>query len=487
MKKNVFLAIVVVGWLSTVRATERPNIVFMMSDDQAWNGLSTNMHPEFDWSKSPVVDTPHLEKLASQGMRFSAAYAPASVCAPTRISMQTGKSPAALQWTKASSSVTASDGYRMIGPTNIRQISSAEITLGELLRSAGYMTAHYGKWHINGGGPSEHGYVEGDGDIGNEYAHEYADPNPADIFGMADRAVALMRRCKASNQPFFIQMSWHALHAPQNAMHTTLAKYAQRMNLGMDEKRVGSAAIAENLDSGVGKVIAAIDHLGLAANTYVIYMSDNGSGGGGGKGGRNGRRVGLSGGKGSLWEGGIRSPFIIRGPGIPPGSWCHQRIVGYDLFPTFCQWAGIPPSKLPVGIEGGSLVDLFEKGQGNVERQREELVFHFPHYQSGDGPHSALFLGNYKLIKFYEDGRRFLFDIDADVSEQTDLSEQMPDKVKELDALLVEYLKEIDAQMPIPNLDYDPNQTPTERKGGGNRSKKTKTNNKSNRKPGKSL
>jgi arylsulfatase A-like enzyme len=435
----------------------------MMSDDQAWNGLSVAMHPDLDFSKSSIVQTPNLEKLAAQGMRFSAAYAPASVCSPTRISLQTGKSPAAMHWTKASRSVTAADGYKMIGPSNIRAIERKEVTIAELLRDAGYATAHYGKWHIGGGGPSEHGYDEGDGDIGNEYAHEFGDPNPADIFGMAERAAAFMEKSKKSGKPFFIQMSWHALHAPQNALKKTLDKYAALMGSSVDDKRVGSAAIAENLDTGVGMVVGAVDSLGLADNTFVIYMSDNGAGGGGG------RRGGLSGGKGSVWEGGIRCPLIIRGPGVPADSWCHTRVVGYDFFPTYCEWAGVPASKLPPDIEGGSIAGLLATGQGEVKRAREEMIFHFPHYQSDDGPHSALFLGDYKLIKFYEDNRLALFDISKDISEQNDLAKRMPEKATELDALLVRYLTEVDAQMAVPNPQYDPQRSPAARKGGGGR------------------
>ncbi|MCA9136884.1 MAG: sulfatase-like hydrolase/transferase [Planctomycetales bacterium] len=458
---------------AATHAADRPNIVFMMSDDQAWNGLSVPMHPDLDWSKSSIVETPNLEKLAAQGMRFSAAYAPASVCSPTRISLQTGKSSAAMHWTKAAPPET---GHKMIEPRNIRSIPASEVTIGELLQSAGYATAHYGKWHISGGGPAANGYDEGDGDIGNEYAHQYGDPNPADIFGMAKRAVAFMEKNKQADKPFFIQMSWHALHAPQNAMKETLAKYAQRMNSSVEDKRVGSAAIAEDLDTGVGMVVDTIDRLGLANNTFVIYMSDNGSGGGGGggKGGKGGARGGLAGGKGGVWEGGIRSPLIIRGPGIPANSWCHERVVGYDFYPTYCEWAGIPASKLPTGIEGGSIVGLLDDGNGRVKRQREEMVFHFPHYQGGDGPHSALFLGNHKLMKFYEDGRLALFDIEADISEQNDLSKQLPQKAKELDSLLVKYLGDVDAQMATPNPNYDPSEEPVIRKGGGGGNKTRK-------------
>lgn len=467
----VFAATMLVGL--PVMSSERPNIVFMMSDDQAWNGLSVAMHPDLDWSKSSVVATPHLERLAAQGMRFSAAYAPASVCSPTRISLQTGKSPAALHWTKAAPPET---GHKLIEPSNIKRIAASEVTIAELLREAGYGTAHYGKWHIGGGGPAANGYDEEDGDIGNEYAPEYGDPNPADIFGMADRAVAFMEKNQRANRPFFIQLSWHALHAPQNAMRETLAKYATRLNSSVDDKRVGSAAIAENLDTGVGVVLDAIDRFGLRDNTYVIYMSDNGAGGGGsGKGGRS-ARAGLAGGKGGVWEGGIRCPFIIRGPGIPANSWCQTRIVGYDLYPTFCEWAGVPASKLPRDLEGGSVSGLLNDGQGTVKRQRQEMVFHFPHYQGGDGPHSALFLGNLKLMKFHEDGHLALFDLDTDISERNDLSQQIPEKVKELDRLLVAYLADVNAQMATPNPEYDPDEATVSRKGAKTQRKKGERN-----------
>ncbi len=449
----------------TAVAGDRPNILFMMSDDQAWNGLSVAMHPELAWSKSSIVETPNLEKLAAQSMRFSAAYAPASVCSPTRISLQTGKSPAAMHWTKAA---PPENGRKLIEPRNNKQIASSELTIGELLREAGYATAHYGKWHINGGGPEANGYDEGDGDIGNEYASRFGDPNPADIFGMANRAIAFMEKNKKANKPFFIQMSWHALHAPEKAMKTTLAKYQQKMGGRADAQRVGTAAIAENLDTGVGRVVDAVDRLGLAGHTYVIYMSDNGSGGSK----RGGQRAGLAGGKGGVWEGGIRVPLIIRGPRVPPNSWCHTRVVGYDFFPTFCEWARIPPSKLPRNIEGGSIAGLLDDGKGTVTRQREEIVFHFPHYQTSEGqtsegPHSALLLGNYKLLKFYETDRLALFDLNQDISERSDLSQQMLQRVQELDGLLVKYLKEVDAQMAVSNPQYDPSREPAFEKGGG--------------------
>lgn len=437
-------------------AADRPNIVFMLSDDQGWNGLSVAMHPDVPGSKGDVFHTPNLDKLAAQGMRFSAAYAPAPVCSPTRISLQTGKSPAQLHWTKAA---PPEEGHKLIEPRLIKDLSANETTIGEMLRTAGYATAHYGKWHIAGGGPGQHGYDEHDGNTGNEHAFQFQDPNPVDIFGMADRAAKFMERNARAGQPFFIQLSWNALHAPENALKATMAKY-EKMMPGENTKRVATAAMTEDLDSGVGRVMAAIDRLGLAENTYLIYMSDNGSSGG--------KKV-LRGGKGGVWEGGIRVPLIVRGPGVKANSWCHTRVVGYDFFPTYCEWAGISTKKLPAGIEGGSLASLLSNGgQGMVKRPREEVVFHFPHYQSDDGPQSAIYLGDLKLMKFYEDNHVELYDLSKDLGERTDLSSRLPTQTAQLRDRLERYLASIDAQFATPNPQFDPTRpAPAARKKGG--------------------
>lgn len=458
MKLKILLIFVAATLASSVASSAKPNIVFMLSDDQSWNGLSVAMHLEFAGSKGSVVRTPHLEKLAASGLRFSAAYAPAPVCSPTRIALQTGKSPAQLGWTKAAPTMTAADGYKLISPRNIRSISRDETTVAELLKTAGYATAHYGKWHINGGGPEAHGYDESDGETANGDAAPFKDPNPVDIFGMAERAGAFMAKQHKAEKPFFIQMSFHALHYPENARAKTVASVRERIR-GGNEKQIGRTALAEDLDEGVGRVLAAIEKLGIADNTYVIYMSDNGGGGGGRRGG------GLSGGKGSVWEGGVRVPFIVRGPGIKAGGFCEQRIVGQDLLPTFCELAGVK-KPLPRGVEGGSIVPLLRGADQAVKRPREELVFHFPHYQSADGPHSALILGDMKLLKFYESGEMKLFDLSKDLSESNDLSKRDPKQTEALDKRLENYLKEVGAKMPIPNPDYDPDKPPTPRKEG---------------------
>ncbi|NNC87390.1 MAG: sulfatase-like hydrolase/transferase, partial [Akkermansiaceae bacterium] len=343
---------VLIGLFSTaLLPAAKPNFLLLLSDDQDWTGLSVAMHPEIAGSKSAVIQTPNLAKLAGQGMRFSAAYAPSPVCSPTRISIQTGMSPARLHWTKAAPNLDASAGYKLTAPAGRKSIRPEEVTIAELLKTAGYATAHFGKWHISGGGPERHGYDQSDGDTGNRDAAPHKGDNPVDIFGMGRRAATFMEENVSREQPFFIQMSYHALHYPENAKPETLAKYEK---LG-DGKNAGRAAISEDLDTGVGRLLAKIDELGISEMTYVIYMSDNGGGGGGKRGGRRP----LQGGKGSLWEGGIRVPLIIRGPGIEAGSWNHQRVVGFDLLPTLCDLAGVAPD-LPEEVEGGSFAPLLD-------------------------------------------------------------------------------------------------------------------------------
>ena len=175
-------------------AGRRPNFVFILADDQNWNGLSVQMHDGIPGSKSDFYRTSNLEKLASQGMRFSAAYAPSPVCSPTRYSLQTGKSPAQLHWTKAAPTMAAEDGYKLVPPKIERQIDSREVTIAEMLKRAGYATAHYGKWHLSGGGPERHGYDESDGDTSNRDADAFGDPDPADIFGITKRCNAFMEK-----------------------------------------------------------------------------------------------------------------------------------------------------------------------------------------------------------------------------------------------------------------------------------------------------
>ncbi|MCP4642730.1 MAG: sulfatase [bacterium] len=433
----------------------KPNFVFILSDDQDWTGLSVQMHPDIPNSKSDFYRTPNLEILASEGMRFSSAYAPAPVCSPTRVSIQTGKSPAQLHWCKAAPVMTAADDYKLVPPHSEKHISAKETTIAEMLKSAGYTTAHFGKWHLGGGGPGAHGYDVHDGDTSNKDAAPFVDPNPVDIFGMSRRANAFMEESVKGGRPFYVQLSYHALHYPENSLKSTQETYRQRTP-GKMHKDVERAAMTENLDAGVGLLMKQIDALGITDNTYVIYMSDNGAGGG-----SNVRP--LRGGKGSLFEGGIRVPLIVRGPGVKASAFCDVPVVGYDVLPTLCALGGAD-APLPEGVEGGNFAQLFTEGAGVVKRPREGLVFHFPHYQSGNGPHSVIRLGDYKLVKFYETGELRLFDLAQDIGEHKDLAQKMPDKVTDLHLRLQEHLEEVNAQFPTPNADFDPNKVRTDKR-----------------------
>jgi arylsulfatase A-like enzyme len=233
-------------------------------------------------------------------------------------------------------------------------------------------------------------------------------------------------------------------------------------NLG--DREVAEAAADLDLDIVFGMVLKKLDELGIANNTYVIFAADHGS---------PGRNPPLSGGKGTVSEGGLHVPFIIRGPGIQAGACSHVRAIGEDFFPTIAALARAS-EPLPKGIEGGSLAAvLTNAGIGTVLRARDEFVVHFPHYDKDTiGPASAILLGDFKLIRAYENGILRLFNVAQDPGERHDLVQEMPDKVKVLDQGLTDYMIAVNAQMPKPNPNYDPAK-PTETKRGGKRTAKS--------------
>ena len=434
---------------------DRPNIILLLSDDQGWSGLSTPMHPELAGASSERIRTPNIATLGRDGLRFSQAYSAAPVCSPSRAGIQTGKNPAALHWTKAARSVSPEDGYRLIPPVSARMLPDEEVTVAEVLRRAGYTTAHFGKWHLGGGGPGQHGYDVHDGDTSNQDAAPHKDPNPVDIFGMVERTDAFMGKSMEDGRPFFAQLSFHALHYPQNARAATLEAVEERGGW-RNEKDMQRAAIAEDLDDGVGRLLAAIESRGLSESTIVIYTSDNGQGGGG-------RRALLSGGKGGLGEGGIRVPFLVRGPGIPEGAWCHEPIVGFDFLPTFAELAGVTKG-LPRDLEGTSFAQLLSNPGRSLAREPHGLVFHFPHYQGPAGPQSTIRVGDLKLVLSYETGEAALYDLARDPGETRDLSAERPRETKELKARLEDHLEHLGADLPRPNPGFEEGSEPPSRK-----------------------
>lgn len=420
---------VFIGLLFSASVIATPNFVVIVGEGQGWSSTSVQMDDAVPASKSDSIRTPNLERLAKEGMRFANFYAPSPRCTPSRATFFSGKNPALLRMTfvgEGRNDDAANEGRKLIPPRCLMELPETEITIAELLKTAGYATAHFGKWHVGRVSPARHGFDETDGANGNGGPENVENPNPKQAHAITEKGIAFMAKHAKAGKPFYVHLS----HYGRNYDATTFGV----------------------VDSTIGKLLKALDDLKLAANTYVLYTADHGT---------PGRNSPLAGGKGTVWEGGLRVPFIIRGPGIKPGACSRARAIGADLFPTIAELARVS-EPLPKGLEGGSLVPvLASAGNGIVKRPREEYVVHFPHYDKDPlGPASAIFVGNHKLIRFYETSALHLYDIAKDPGERRNLAKELPDKVAELNRKLDEYLKSVNAQIPTPNPKYDP-QTPT--------------------------
>ncbi len=456
--KRILLGLLLLGGgqrILDAEPTLPPNFVVILGEGAGWTSSSVQMDDRIPASKGIGVKTPSLERLAANGIRFSDGYAASPRCTPSRAALFTGRSPAALHMT------FIGDGKRggaegvttkVIPPQALLELPDAETTIAELLKRSGYATAHFGKWHVGRVSPGKHGFDESDGPTGNGGPDNVAAPNPKQALAMTAHGIEFMERQVKGGRPFYLQMS----HYPN-----------QEEKGGGGKKRQPAATDEEisNVDHTIGQILDAIERLGLKGKTYLIYTTDHGT---------PGRNTPLAGGKGTVWEGGLRVPFIVSGPGIKAGSCSHVRVSATDWLPTFAELAGIK-EPLPKGVEGGSFAtQLKNGGSGAVKRPREEFVIHFPHYDKDQiDPASAILLGDYKLIHVYETGRRELFDLSKDFSEQNDLSQQLPKKVAELDQRLTDYLKAVNAQMPLLNPNFDPNKAaitlPGENRGGNGR------------------
>ncbi|CAA6690291.1 MULTISPECIES: sulfatase [unclassified Lentimonas] len=426
----------------------QPNIIFVLIDDMGWSGTSVQIAPNVSASKSSIYQTPQLEKLADAGMRFTNAYAPGPMCSPSRAGILTGKTPAEVQMTTPGGGGRTQDYQKLAGGSKDSSLSTDLDTIAKSLKSAGYATAHLGKWHIGRTGPEAYGYDVHDGSTGNE-PPDSSSENPKDIFGINQRAFDFMEQQSQSHTPFYLQLSHYAVHSPVEARASSKERFKDVPPRGKNDA-AGLAAMTYDIDDSIGQLRAEIEALGIADNTYLIVMSDNGGTGGGPRRGSDGP---LNAGKGSLLEGGIRIPFFAEGPGIAAGSISRESITGCDLYPTFCEWAG---TTIPTGLEGVSLASHLA-GKQTTLTERSHL-FHYPHYGQGpkQKPQSALILGDYKVLYDWESQSIQLFNLKDDLGETKDLSKSMPDKTQEMINLLHDRLKAIDASLPTPNPDYDP-------------------------------
>ena len=420
---------------------KKPNIIIILTDDQGWTDSSVRMMENRDDSKSDFYETPNLERLAEEGLVFSNAYAPAPVCTPTRYSILYGKSPARLKHS------TLKGWYAS---------PEKEVSIPKMIKSGNtdYVTAHFGKWH-QPLAPADVGYDVSDGPTGNADG-DWLSPgvlhppdDPKQTFSISERACDFIAEQVKKNTPFFMQVSYFAVHVQNYALESTKEKYRIKkpgiksitrdfkltpppLNQGMIEY----AAMVDDLDAGFGMILDKIDELGIKQNTYVIFTSDNG-------GGFRGNEP-LKMGKADLWEGGIRVPTVVRGPKVLSGKYCDTPIVGWDFYPTISEIIA-NDNPLPSNLDGGSLISLFENGNsGTVNRENSGLVFHFPWF-NGE-PESAIRLGDYKLIKNIDSRKLWLFNLTNDIEERMDLSEQMPEKTIEMHNILENYLKNVDAE-----------------------------------------
>jgi arylsulfatase A-like enzyme/phosphatidylethanolamine-binding protein (PEBP) family uncharacterized protein len=457
----------------TLNGAERPNFIVIMGEAQGWASSSVQMDDAVPGSKSSLAHTPSLEKLAAGGMRFANFYAASPRCTPTRAAFLTGRSPAALHLTfvgegrgGGESSFSEAGSKLIPAPVN-QELPDDETTIPEVLKRAGYTTAHFGKWHVGRTSPAKHGFDENDGPNNNGGPENVENPNPKQAFATAELGMDFMTRQAKSGKPFYLQISHYAGRGGTDARPETYTDVRQRAESERDQRMIGSAAVTQDMDATIGKMLAKLDALGIADRTYFIYTADHGAQG------RNANGP-LANGKGTVWEGGIRVPLIVRGPGIMAGTCTHVRASTVDLFPTI---AAIARTKepLPKSLEGGSLTALLSGAPSpKVQRTREEFVVHFPHYDKDEqGPASSLLLGNDKLIRPYETGVVMLFDLSKDISEQHDLAKDRTEEAAELDRRLSDYLRIVNAQMPTPNSKFDPTnlQPFQDRKGGKGRKK----------------
>lgn len=433
-------------------ADTRSNILFIMIDDMGWMDLACQ--------GNKLVDTPNIDRLAKQGMRFTDSYAAAPVCSPTRAAILTGLSPARLHITNHTPDqkrFTPDDATLLPAPMK-NELSLDYVTIAERLKESGYRTAFMGKWHLSGpnrGDPELEPTAQGfDVNIGGagyggppSFWDPYKNPNITDRKAgeylpdrLADEAIVYIGQ--KSDKPFMLFLWNYTVHWPMEAPEDLLEKYNTRTGPGLNDTRYG--AMIEAMDRSIGRVLAELDRLKLSDNTLVIFTSDNG-----GYGGVADNRP-LRKDKGHLYEGGIRVPLIVRWPGrIEPGTLCHEPVVSMDHYPTLLEIAGLKEDPA-LDLEGLSLTPLF---RGKKSLEREALYFHYPNYafHQSNRLGGAIRKGHLKLIENFDDGSVELYDLSKDIGESVDLSKTMPGQARMMRDQLAEWRVRVDANMPVQN------------------------------------
>jgi len=421
---------------SPLPAAEPPNVVLILADDLGWADLGCY--------GSKLQNTPHLDRLAAQGVRFTDAYCAQPICSPSRAALLGGKAPARLHLTEFIPGRRVMASQKLLRPEARQELPLEEMTLAEYLKAAGYATACIGKWHLGGPGfgPREQGF---------DIVFEPPGVSEPSVMEGGKSEYAITARAEQfieenQRRPFFCYVAHHSPHIPLAAKSNLVAKYKTAANPTY-------AAMLETLDECAGRILSRLDSLGLATNTIVLFTSDNG---------------GLSvveqvntpatsnapwrSGKGHLYEGGIRIPLLLRWPGrLAAGRILRTPVINTDLTPTLLELCGLKP---PEGLDGVSLAELVTR---NKAPSRDTLFWHYPHYPNQKGqPSGAIRQGEWKLIEFFETGHAELYHLGTDPAESQNLAISEPQRVRSLRARLAAWRGQMGAQMPGTNPGYDP-------------------------------
>ena len=448
--------------------SQKPNIILFLADDMGWTAPAC--------CGSDLHETPNIDRLAREGTRFSCAYTPSPVCTPTRAAIMTGKHPARLNMTiwreSAVSRLTSEGKEKLIPPVTETDLALDYVTLAETLREQGYHTLHVGKWHLGDAGhyPETQGF---DTNIGGTiygapktYWYPYRGANkgsggikeyryipglspgkPGDY--LTDRltsdAIAAVEPLR--HEPFFLQLAFHSPHTPIEGKPEFVEHYRSKIREGMTHQNAEYAAMVHALDQNVGRVLQKLDEWGIADNTLVIFTSDNG----GYDNVLDGQQVTnnrpLRSGKGSLYEGGVRVPLIMRYPNVAAANAvCDRPVVSMDFYATILELLGIQPSE-SLGVQDGlSLMPLLKDPLSKLER--DTFYWHFPHYYFNTSPVSAIREGEWKLLEYFEDNHLELYNLTTDMGETSDLAKTDPERAKTLHAKLVQWRENISAKLP---------------------------------------
>lgn len=466
--------LVLVGvWLLALSAVaaDKPNIVYILADDLGWTDTATY--------GSKYYETPNIDRMAAQGMKFTR-YHNCQNCQPTRAALLSGQyAPRTGIYTVGGIDRFEWQGRPLRPVDNVQDLPLDKITIAQRLKAAGYATGMFGKWHLGNDAahhPAKRGFDEAIASAGQHFDFktspvvEYPKGQYLADF-LTDRAVDFIKRHK--DGPFFLYLPHFAVHSPHHAKEELIAKFKPKAGVGGHNNPTYAAMIA-SVDESVGRILAVLDELKLAENTVVFFSSDNGGVGGYVREGV--KQAGditdnapLRSGKGSLYEGGTRDPFIVRWPGkVKAGTTCDVPAIHVDVYPTLLELAGTTAADGYV-LDGESLAPLFLAKSENLKR--DAIYQHFPGYLgAGPGfwrttPVGLIEIGDWKLMEFFEDGRLELYNLADDIGEKNNLAQKMPEKSKELHDRMLAWRKEIKAPMPTKNTGEAP---APQKKGKGN-------------------